>query len=247
VIQAMIFDLDGTLVQTEKLKALSYAQAAEDLKPGRVNGDDVIEAYKDVVGLSREKVAGAITQRFGLGEAARARLAEFGVTDPWQVVAELHVGYYRKMLDDAPLIRRNLWSQTITVLKQARRLVGKVGLASMSYADEVDRILGVLHLRRAFDVIAPREAVGNGKPDPDIYLYVARRLEVGPAACLVIEDSESGVEAALAAGMGCIAVATDFTRRGLREAGALDERWIVEDHRRVKDVVRRFLDESREE
>ena len=241
----MIFDLDGTLVQTEKLKARSYAQAVEDLEPGKVDPGEVVEAYRDVVGLSREKVAETITRRFRLAGAAGDRLREFGASEPWQVVAELHMRHYRRMLADAPLLRRNLWPQTIGLLKQARRLVGKVGLASMSYADEVARVLEVLHLGRAFDFVASREAVKNGKPDPDIYLFVARRLEVRPADCLVIEDSESGVEAALAAGMGCIAAATGFTRAALLRAGTLDERWIVEDHDRMKDVVKRYLDESR--
>ena len=53
MIQAMIFDLDGTLVQTERLKALSYARAAVELCPHDIREIDVVEAFKDVVGLSR--------------------------------------------------------------------------------------------------------------------------------------------------------------------------------------------------
>jgi len=82
MIRAVIFDLDGTLVETEELKALSYARAAVELRP-ELNEAEVVEAFKDVVGLSRQEVAMALLQRFGLEAAARARMAEFGVSAPW--------------------------------------------------------------------------------------------------------------------------------------------------------------------
>ena len=82
MIQAMIFDLDGTLVQTERLKAISYAQAAVELCPDALTEAQVIEAFKEVVGLSRQEVAATLMERFGLEDAARARMAEFGVNTP---------------------------------------------------------------------------------------------------------------------------------------------------------------------
>lgn len=66
MIRAMIFDLDGTLVQTEKLKALSYARAAVKLCPHELNEEEVVEAFKEVVGLSRREVASALVEKFGL-------------------------------------------------------------------------------------------------------------------------------------------------------------------------------------
>ena len=66
MIQAMIFDLDGTLAQTEKLKALSCAQAAVHMCPYTLQENEVIEAFKDVAGLSRREVAAALMDRFNL-------------------------------------------------------------------------------------------------------------------------------------------------------------------------------------
>nr|MBA3795449.1 HAD family hydrolase [Rubrobacter sp.] len=83
MISAVIFDLDGTLVETEELKALSYARAAVELRPD-LGEADVVEAFKDLVGLSRQEVATALVQRFGLEEAARERMAEFEVRTLWQ-------------------------------------------------------------------------------------------------------------------------------------------------------------------
>ena len=79
MIKAMIFDLDGTLVQTERLKAISYARAAVELCPDDLSENDVVEAFKDVVGLSCREVATALVERFGLASKAKERMAEFGV------------------------------------------------------------------------------------------------------------------------------------------------------------------------
>ena len=67
----MIFDLDGTLVQTEKLKAISYAKAAVELCPSELQEVQVIEAFKGVVGLPRREVGKRLVDRFGLETKAR--------------------------------------------------------------------------------------------------------------------------------------------------------------------------------
>jgi beta-phosphoglucomutase len=72
VIRAFVFDLDGTLVETEKLKALSYARAAKQLRPGPDEGE-VVADFEDFVGLSRQEVAVGLMRRFDLEDAAHAR------------------------------------------------------------------------------------------------------------------------------------------------------------------------------
>ena len=84
MIQALIFDLDGTLVQTEILKSISYANAAVELGDQSFSENDVIEAYKAVVGLSRQEVARNLMQRFALETAAADRMSELDVLTPWQ-------------------------------------------------------------------------------------------------------------------------------------------------------------------
>ena len=74
MILAVIFDLDGTLVKTEQLKAQSYAQAALELGQGTFGEQDVINAYRGVVGLSRQEVAQYLLGRFDLEDAARIRM-----------------------------------------------------------------------------------------------------------------------------------------------------------------------------
>jgi len=96
----MIFDLDGTLVQTERLKALSYARAVAELCPHEISTDLVIDAFKEVVGLSRQEVAQTLVERFDLQEKAAGRMMEFGVSTPWQAFIQVRLGYYESMLAD---------------------------------------------------------------------------------------------------------------------------------------------------
>jgi HAD superfamily hydrolase (TIGR01509 family) len=247
MIQAMIFDLDGTLVQTERLKARSYARAAVELCPRDISEEEVVEAFKEVVGLSRREVALALVERFGLEETARGRTAEFGVSAPWQAFVQVRMRHYEQMLADPEVLRTSQWPHNVALLQAARRANCKVGLATMSYCPQVQRVLEILELSDAFDFVASRDDVENGKPDPEIYRLVATELDVPPKECLVIEDSPSGVKAALAAGMWCIAVTTPFTRGGIRAAQLLEERWIVDDSDTLPAAAQQMMTEREQD
>jgi beta-phosphoglucomutase len=236
MILAVIFDLDGTLVETEELKAHSYAQAAVELRP-ELKEAEVVEAFKDVVGLSRNEVAMRLLQRFGLEEAARARMAEFGVDTPWQAYVQVRQRIYESILNDPALILKQQWPHNIALLHESRRPGCKVALATMSHFEQVRRVLEVLGLADAFDFVATRDDVENGKPDPEIYLLVASKLGVAPKDCLVIEDSPAGVKAALSAGMNVVAVSTPFTRERLHKSALLPPQLLVDNPSTLPDVV----------
>ena len=84
MIKAFVFDLDGTLVQTEILKAHSYAKAVEKLKPGKYKLHDVINFYKKLVGHSREEVASYFLLKYKLEKESEKLLKEFNVKEPWE-------------------------------------------------------------------------------------------------------------------------------------------------------------------
>lgn len=107
----------------------------------------------------------------------------------------------------------------------------------MSHLRQVQRVLSVLNLGDAFDLVVTMDGVERGKPDPEIDLLVAEKMGVPPEESVVIEDSQAGVGAALAAGMAVVAVPTEITGNGLRNSGILEERWVVEDPATLPDVV----------
>lgn len=244
MIRAVVFDLDDTLVKTEELKALSYARAAVELRPGTVTEKAVVDAFKDLVGRPREVVVERLMSRFELKDAATKRMAEVGAKTPEDAFSNLRLKDYDEMLGDDKLLRERALPYAVKLVEVARSLHEKTGLATMSHRNQVDRILPVLGLPNAFDSIATREVVKNGKPDPEIYLWSAKALGVAAADLLVIEDSPSGVQAAIAAGARVIAIPTDYSRDAFADGKLLDRRWVVEDASKLEETFRRALSET---
>lgn len=242
MMKAIIFDLDGTLVQTETLKAESYAKAATALRPHSFEEEEVIEAFKEMVGLSRSEVAKALLERFDLEKAAKRKMKAFNVPTPWQAFVQVRMGIYQVMISEPQILRRHLCPHNAKLLRWGNQKGYLTGLATMSHCAQTSRVLQILHLRKNFDFIATRDDVALGKPDPEIYTLVARELGVSADECLVIEDSATGIKAALAAGMSCIAVTTEFTRTAVHASGLLDDHWIVDTPSDLQTVVERFKD-----
>lgn len=236
MIQAFIFDLDGTLVKTERLKAISYAQAAVELRPD-IEEAAVLEAFKDVVGQSRRGVAQHLLGRFGLADAAKLQMEEFGVPTPWQAYVQIRLRHYHQMIDDPDILLANRWPHTNDLLDQAKGMNCTVALATMSRCRQAKQVLEILELNDVFSFVATRDDVENAKPDPEIYELVARELDVNPAHCVVVEDSTSGVQAALAAGMNVVAVATPFTRDLLHAADLVPSSHIADEPAQLAQVV----------
>ncbi len=113
------------------------------------------------------------------------------------------------------LLERDFFSPlpgVVRLLEGLRSLGLRVAVASSSRISRVRGLLTELALEAEFDVLAGGDEVARAKPAPDVYLLAAQRLGVAPGACVALEDSENGVRAAKAAGMRCIAVPSALTR-----------------------------------
>ena len=240
-IQALIFDLDDTLIRTELLKMASYARAISDLGHSEIREEDILRAFRHLVGLSRKEISQKLLDEFHLERQARDRMSLFDAKFPWEVLAKMRMNHYDRLINDPEELQGKERKAVIDVLRKARRLGYKIGLATMSCRNQVARILDFLGLSDVFDCIATSEDIQSTKPSPDIYLWVAEKLKVAPVNCLVIEDSPVGVRAALAAGMHCIGVPTSMTMESLYSAGILAADLIVDREQDFPGIVKKML------
>ncbi|MCJ7667901.1 MAG: HAD family phosphatase [Anaerolineae bacterium] len=103
-------------------------------------------------------------------------------------------------------------------LEELQRRGYRQALATSAPQENMEMMVGSLGIEGFFDKIVLADKVSAGKPDPEIFLFAAKALELSPARCVVIEDAVAGVKAAKRAGMRCIALATSHPRTALAEA-----------------------------
>jgi HAD superfamily hydrolase (TIGR01509 family) len=182
-IEAVVFDLDGVLVDSEHVwDAARRELAAERGLPWPE------PATRDMMGMSSVEWSRYMHDRVGLPEPPEEISAE--------VVRRLEEIYRREL----PLID----GAAEAVERLAERW--PLGLASSSNRELIDLVLELSGLTRLFQVTVSFEEVPRGKPAPDVYLEAARRLGVAPARCAAVEDSENGIRSAKAAGMYVLAI-----------------------------------------
>lgn len=183
VIEAVVFDLEGVLVDSEHVwDAARKELAAERGRPWPE------QASRDMMGMSSLEWSRYMHDVVGLPEPPEEISAE--------VVRRLEKIYRREL----PLIG----GAAEAVERLAERW--PLGLASSSNRELIDLVLELSDLDRYFWVTVSSEEVPRGKPAPDVYLEAARRLGVSPARCAALEDSENGIRSAKAAGMHVLAI-----------------------------------------
>jgi len=182
-VAAVVFDLDGVLVDSESVWDEVRKRFTEE------NGGHWHEgAQRDMMGMSSVEWSRYVRHRLGVQMEPERISAK--VSDR---VAEL----YRERLPLLP-----------GAVEAVRALAAKwpLGLASSSNRHVIDLVLEEAGIADAFRATVSSEEVGAGKPAPDVYLAAAERLHVEPSACVAIEDSTNGIRSAHAAGMAVIAV-----------------------------------------
>ncbi len=238
MIRAIVFDLDGTLVQSEKLRAQAYAIAVQRLQGLSEPDPRAIEAYRETVGAFQDVASRHIIDNLYLESDLQPLVGHYGVSETWQVLEAMGKKMYEDMVADPQVIRDNQWPHTVGLLRVARDTYCQTALATNSYRIEALHVLQALNLEQSLDLVLTREDVEHPKPDPEIYRLAAEKLAVPPEECLVLEDSLNGVRAGVAAGMNVIAIATPFTVAGLHSDQVLEHAWVVHDPEKLVEVVR---------
>jgi HAD superfamily hydrolase (TIGR01509 family) len=182
-IAAVVFDLDGVLVDSEAVWDEVRRRFTEE------NGGRWHEgAQREMMGMSSVEWSRYVRDRLGVD------------MDPERIsieVADRVADLYRERL---PLLPGAV--ESVGLLAKEWPLA----VASSSNRHVIDLVVELAGLKEEFHATVSSEEVGSGKPAPDVYLEAARRLEVDPGACAAIEDSTNGIRSARAAGMTVIAV-----------------------------------------
>ncbi|MER5770888.1 HAD family hydrolase [Streptomyces sp. NPDC001985] len=182
---SVIFDLDGTLVDSEP----NYYEAGRRLLADYGVTDFGWERHTDFIGISTR-------------ETLTALRAEHGIDAP---VAELLAGKNRHYLE---LVRAGteVYPQMRAFVELLHTEGVPMAVASGSSRAAIEAVLAVTGLDAFITTTVSAEEVPRGKPEPDVFLEAARRLGAEPARCVVLEDAPPGAAAARAAGMRCIAI-----------------------------------------
>jgi HAD superfamily hydrolase (TIGR01509 family) len=183
VTEAVVFDLDGLLLDTEQLWDEVRAQVTRELG-GRWHE----RAQREMMGMSSTEWSRYMHDELGLSESPTELNAE--------VVRRLQDRYRERL----PLLD----GAVAAVDRLARRW--PLGLASSSNRELIDLALELGELAHFFKATVSSEEVAHGKPAPDVYLEAAHRLGVAPKRCAAVEDSHNGIRSAKAAGMRVVAI-----------------------------------------
>ena len=183
MIAAVVFDLDGVLLDSEQVWDTAREQLVRE-RGGRWHD----RAQHDMMGMSSPEWSRYMHDRLGLAEPPDEINRD--------VVARLESLYREKL----PLIDG--------AREAVERLADRwpLGLASSSNRPIIDLALELAGLQDRFRVTVSSEEVARGKPAPDVYFEAARRLSVPPEQCAAIEDSHNGIRSARAAGMRVVAI-----------------------------------------
>jgi HAD superfamily hydrolase (TIGR01509 family) len=183
VIDAVVFDLDGVLIDSEPV----WEEVRHQLVDERA-GHWPPDAQARLMGMSTNEWATYLSQELGVG-LAPAEVAAL-------VIDRMAERFARRL----PLLPG--------ALDALRRLSvhWPLGLASSSPRRLIDAVLARSDLAGLFTVTVSTEEVDRGKPSPDVYLDIAMRLGCEPGSCIAVEDSTNGLRSALSAGFCCVAV-----------------------------------------
>jgi beta-phosphoglucomutase len=187
VIKACIFDLDGVLVDTAHYHFLSWKRLAKEF-----DYELTEEINEQLKGVSRMKSLEIVMKHANVSLTEQKKHALADRKNGW------FTDYVHKMNPE------ELYPGVKELFSKLKK--DKIRIALASSSKNAQTILSILGIQHDFEAVVDGNMIVHSKPDPEIFLLAAKKLGLNPADCIVFEDAEAGVEAALAAGMKCVGV-----------------------------------------
>jgi len=200
--KAVIFDMDGVLIDSEPLHKIIGLKMIQEL---RIPPN--IEIFKRFTGTTVISMWEILAQEFPLKQ------------NPDELASIYNNRFAEKLKTSNNVL---LFEGIIDVLEMLKNKGIQVALASSSSREIVDTVLNKFGLNKYFSVTVTGSDVKHSKPHPEIFLTASKKLDVSPSYCIVVEDSPNGVKAALLAGMGCIGFESGKDHLDISEA-----KWIL--------------------
>ena len=193
--KAILFDMDGVLIESEFLMRLSAIQALAEYGIEAKHED-----FREFTGMGEDKFVGGVAEKYGHTYTfdMKERAYDYFGQDVKQM-AEVPVGV----------------KEMLQALHEKGLVLAVCSAADLRKVKYNIQAIGVDE--RIFTALVTGSDVARKKPFPDIYLEGARRVGIDPKDCLVVEDAVSGIQAAHAAGMDAVGVPTTFSKEELTE------------------------------
>lgn len=224
MVEAIIFDMDGVIIDSERYWQQDEFWFIKKLIPSWSQSDQ-----QKIVGLHLTDIYELLSANYDVKIEKGIFIAE---------IEKIALQIYSKHIQLMP--------KFIKTIESLRNL--KVGLASSAKREWIDIAIQRFGLSSYFDVtLSAEEVIGPGKPAPDIYLQTAQLLDINPKKCIVIEDSVNGIKAAKSAGMTCVGFRSelnsemdlseaDLIMNGFGEFDKILENLKILDFKKIKNV-----------
>lgn len=193
--KAILFDMDGVLIESEFLMRLSAIQALAEYGIEAKHED-----FREFTGMGEDKFVGGVAEKYG-------HTYTFDMK-------ERAYDYFGQQVKDLAYVPPGV-KEMLTALHEKGLVMAVCSAADLRKVRYNIQAIGVDE--SIFSALVTGSDVARKKPFPDIYLEGARRIGMEPKDCLVVEDAISGVNAAHAAGMDAVAVPTTFSKEELKE------------------------------
>jgi beta-phosphoglucomutase len=186
-LRGCIFDLDGVIVDTAKYHFMAWRRLAKEL-----GFEFTVEDNEALKGVSRMTSLEILLRTGGVTVTEKEK----------EVLAARKNGWYVEFISG--MTPDEILPGSVRLLKSLRKagIITAIGSASRNAGTILDRI----ELREMFDVIVDGNKIQKAKPDPEVFLRGAEEMNLHPSSCIVFEDAQAGIEAAIAGGMKSVGV-----------------------------------------